>query len=66
MFCGPAKAKVKVGPKTLSFTSGECTRTGTYLTINVGSAFLGAPTVGPTRAYFGITVGRVPGATGAT
>ena len=29
MFCGPAKAKVKVGSKTLSFTGGECTRTGT-------------------------------------
>ncbi len=63
VFCGPAKAQLKVGSKTLSFTGGECTKTGTYFTINIGSAYLGAPMVAPTRPYFGISVGRFPGAT---
>ena len=61
VFCGPAKATVKVGGKTLSFTGGTCDRSSGTFTINVGAVYLGATSGKPARSYFGITAGNVPG-----
>jgi len=59
-FCGPAKATVKTGGKTLSFSNGACVMTGSYFTINVGATQLLA-TAKPVKPYFGLDVGKVPG-----
>jgi len=59
-FCGPAKASVKTGGKTLTFTNGACVTTSSYFTINVGATQLLA-TGKPVKAYFGLDVGKVPG-----
>lgn len=56
-FCGPATAKVTVDGVTTSYKGGRCTRTGTYLTINIGTAVLGQ-TKKKRPPYFGITVGK--------
>lgn len=63
VFCGPAKATVKVGGKTLSFTGGSCERTSKYLTVNVGTVVLGTTTK-KKPDYFGLDVGAYPGSTG--
>jgi hypothetical protein len=60
-FCGPAKATVKAGGKTLSFTNGQCQIKPQSLTVNIGSAILGSQK--PAKPYFGFDVGKVGGAT---
>ena len=63
VFCGAAKATVKVGGKTLSFKGGSCERTSKYLTVNVGTVVLGTTTK-KKPDYFGLDVGAYPGSTG--
>ena len=53
-FCGPAHATLHLSGKTYAFTQGECTRTGTSFTINLGTITL--PPGSPKYRYFGITV----------
>jgi hypothetical protein len=63
VFCGPAKATVKVGGKVLSFTGGSCERTSKYVTINIGTVVLGTTTK-KKPDYFGLDAGAYPGSTG--
>ncbi len=63
VFCGPAKATAKVGGKTLAFRNGVCERRAAYWDVNIGIVTLGQ-TSKPKPDYFGITVGRFPGAGG--
>jgi hypothetical protein len=53
-FCGPAHATLHLGGKTYVFTQGECARTGSTFTINIGTITL--PPGSPKHRYFGITV----------
>jgi hypothetical protein len=62
-FCGPAKATVHAGSKTFSFSGGECSKTSTYVTVNIGTVVLGV-TSKPKPDYFGLDVGKLPGASG--
>ncbi len=62
VFCGPAKATVHVGGKTLTFKSGNCERTSKYVTVNIGIVVLGQ-TNKPKPDYFGLDVGQTPGST---
>ena len=63
-FCGPAKAHATIGSKSFSFSGGECTKSGTYFTINIGTLVLhkvASSKPGP-ATYFGVTVaGDTPG-----
>jgi hypothetical protein len=52
-FCGPAKAVVKVGGKTLHFKGGKCEKLSGYYTVNLGSITL--PPAKPKYMYFGLT-----------
>lgn len=63
VFCGPAKATVHVGGKTLSFKGGDCERTSKYVSLNIGTVVLGQ-TNKKKPDYFGLDVGQVPGSTG--
>lgn len=59
-FCGPAKATVHYGAKTWSFSQGQCSTTGGYFTVNIGTVVLGV-TSKPKPEYFGLTVqGKKP------
>ncbi len=62
VFCGPAKATIHVGGKTLTFKGGSCERTSKYLTVNIGTVVLGQ-TNKAKPDYFGLDVGQVPGST---
>ena len=62
LFCGAAKATVKIGGKTLSFKGGSCERTSKYLTVNIGTVVLGTTTK-KKPDYFGLDVGAYPGST---
>ena len=62
VFCGPAKATVHVGGKTLTFKSGNCERTSKYVTVNIGTVVLGQTTK-KKPDYFGLDVGQIPGST---
>ena len=62
VFCGAAKATVKIGGKTLSFKGGSCQRTAKYLTVNIGTVVLGTTTKRKPD-YFGLDVGAYPGST---
>ena len=62
VFCGPAKATVKTGGKTLKFSQGSCDKTSTYFNINVGTVVLGTPNK-PKPNYFGVVVGKTFGTT---
>ena len=53
-FCGPAKAVVRVGSKTVRFSGGECRVVGGHFTINIGTS-VGATFKGPRPDYFGMT-----------
>jgi hypothetical protein len=53
-FCGPARATVHVGGKTLSFSGGQCAISMGYWTVNIGTIELGQPH--KTRSYFGIAL----------
>ena len=60
VFCGPAKATVKVGGKTLSFSGGTCASTSKYFYLNIGTEIFGVPK--QKQPYFGVLVGQYPGA----
>jgi len=62
VFCGPAKATVKIGGKTLKFKGGSCERTSKYLAIVIGTVVLGTTTK-KKPDYFGLDVGAYPGST---
>jgi hypothetical protein len=53
-FCGPARATLHLGGKTLTFTGGSCDSTSGTFTINIGTITLGSGK--PKFRYFGITV----------
>jgi hypothetical protein len=57
-FCGPARATVRLGGKTLRFTQGDCVITKPYVTVNIG---VWAPGASHPPNYFGVDVGRLPG-----
>ena len=59
-FCGPAKATVHVAGKTLTFKGGSCLKTGTSLTVNIGTVVFGIVKQKP--SYFGLDIGRYYGA----
>lgn len=61
VFCGPAKATLRVGGKTISFAGGSCERTSRYVALNVGTVVLGQTTKRKPD-YFGLTVGAYPSA----
>ena len=60
-FCGPARATVKTGGRVLSFRGGQCSKTSSYIAVNIGAAALGQGPR-PARPYFGLVVGKLPGA----
>jgi hypothetical protein len=51
---------VKTGGKALSFRGGQCTRTSSYIAVNIGAAALGQG-ARPARPYFGLVIGKLPG-----
>jgi hypothetical protein len=63
-FCGTAKVVAKIGTKTFSFTGGECTKTATYFTLNIGTIVINpVANAKPGKLpYFGMTV--TPGDSG--
>ena len=66
-FCGPAKATLVVGGRTIRFQGGSCQRGPAYVSLNIGTVVLGTTTK-PRPDYFGLNVGKVPifGGTPAT
>jgi hypothetical protein len=58
-FCGPAKATVVVGTKTIRYAGGDCERGTAYLAVNIGTVVLGTSTK-PKPEYFGLLVGKAP------
>jgi hypothetical protein len=54
VFCGPAKATVHVGAKTLSFSNGACDKSSFGYSVNIGT-FLAGTSKSP-RPYFGLAV----------
>jgi hypothetical protein len=59
-FCGPATARLVVGGKTFTFAQGNCVKTATYVSINIGTVVLGQ-TKQRQPNYFGLDIGRIPG-----
>ena len=62
IWCGPAKAIVRVGAKTYRFTHGQCVKTagftgGKVLAVNIGMQTI--PPASPKRFYFGALVEKV-------
>ena len=66
-FCGPAKATVVVGGRTIHYAGGNCERGAAYVSLNIGTVVLGTSTK-PKPEYFGLLVGKAPivGGTPAT
>lgn len=60
VFCGPAKATVKVAGKTSALSGGLCTKTSKYVNVNIGTLVLNGPK--KKYSYFGLLVGQYPGA----
>ncbi len=60
VFCGSARVVVKVAGKTITLSQGQCVATSKYLTVNIGTLYLGRTTK-PKPNYFGLDVGQVPG-----
>ena len=60
-FCGPAKASVTIGGKTLRFTNGTCEKLSGYYSVNIGSITL--PPAKPKYMYFGFTTTKKRGGT---
>ena len=58
-FCGPAKATLVVGGKTIRFSDGACERGAAYVAVNVGTVVLGT-TSKRKPDYFGVVVGKAP------
>jgi hypothetical protein len=63
-FCGPAKATVHVGHRTIVFTGGSCVRSRKALTLQIGTVVLGARS--QKTPYFGLDIGRYLGANPGT
>jgi hypothetical protein len=61
-FCGPAKAKVRIGGVTVSYAGGECSKSAFGWSINIGTVVLGT-TSKPKPEYFGITVTKAAAGT---
>jgi hypothetical protein len=57
-FCGPAKATLVTGGRTIRFSGGECQRGPAYVSVNIGTVVLGVSR--KPREYFGLNVGKVP------
>ena len=57
VFCGPAKATLKIGTKVMKFSQGECLKTSTYVSVNIGTVVLGQSNK-PKPNYFGMNVGK--------
>jgi hypothetical protein len=53
-FCGSAKASIKFGGKTFTFSGGECAISNGFWTVNIGTIELGQPHT--TKSYFGIAL----------
>ena len=58
-FCGPAKATVVFGGKTIGFSGGVCERGPAYVAVNIGTVVLGQ-TKKRKPEYFGLIVGKAP------
>lgn len=56
VFCGPAKAVVKTGGKTLTFAGGACERSGGRYVVNIGTFFAGSSK--SKRPYFGLLIDK--------
>lgn len=69
-FCGAAKASTQVGSTPLSFSGGECQVEADYVVVNIGTVVLGTGDAADAQRknfrYFGVLVGKAPGATGDT
>jgi hypothetical protein len=64
VFCGPARASVRVGGKTLRFVGGRCTRAFSELIVNIGTLILARSTV-QRQPYFGASLPLKPGGKGS-
>jgi len=58
-FCGPARATLVVGGKTIRFSGGTCERGAAYVAVNIGTVVLGTTTK-QKPDYFGLVVGKAP------
>ncbi len=58
-FCGPAKATLVVGGRTIRFSGGSCERGPQYVAVNIGTVVLGTTTKTKPE-YFGLLVGKAP------
>jgi hypothetical protein len=59
-FCGPAKATVHLGAKTITYRNGACTKGGGTFSVNIGATIPGASR--QKYPYFGLMVdGARPG-----
>ena len=56
VFCGPAKATVHAGGKTIAFTGGLCERSGGMYVLNIGTFFAGGSK--SPRPYFGLLIAK--------
>jgi len=56
VFCGPAKASVHLGGKTMTFTGGVCERSGGFYVLNMGTFFAGGSK--SPRPYFGLLIAK--------
>jgi len=56
VFCGPAKATVHVGGKTILFSGGLCERSGGMYVLNIGTFFAGGSK--SPRPYFGVLIAK--------
>ncbi len=59
-FCGPASVVLNLGGKKVALRGGQCTRTSSYVAVNIGTVVLGTSNK-PAPNYFGIDVGKTPG-----
>ena len=62
VFCGPARASLKLGSRTIRFRPGECRRTKDFTTITLGTYTVGDP---PIAKYIRIVGPRRDGTTRA-
>jgi hypothetical protein len=58
-FCGPARATVVIGGRTIHYSGGNCERGAAYVSLNIGTVVLGTSTK-PKTEYFGLLVGKAP------
>jgi len=56
VFCGPAKATVHAGGKTLVFSGGLCERSGGFYVLNMGTFFAGGSK--SPRPYLGLLIAK--------